>query len=72
MNFRILKKPRGYIVEKEISYWTLFGLKYKWVTYIKSSGLDCPWHHSTYEFAMKSLLEEVKIQTIKNANFSIP
>lgn len=63
MNFRIVKKPRGYIVEKEISYWTLFGLKYKWITYIKSAGLDCPWHHSTYEFAMKSLLIEVEKET---------
>ena len=65
MYFRIVKKPRGYIVEKQISYWSLFGLRRKWITYIKSAGLDCAWHHSTYEFAMKSLLMEVEMETYK-------
>ncbi len=65
MSFRIVKKPRGFIVEKEIAYWTLLGIKYKWITFIKSSGLDCAWYHSTYEFAMKSLLMEIEKETYK-------
>ena len=66
MNFRIKKKPKGFIVEKEIAIWSLFGLKYKWIPYIKSSGLDCAWHHSTYDFAMINLLDEIKKETYKN------
>ncbi len=66
MNFRIVKKPKGFVVEKKIAIWTLFGLKYKWIAYIKSAGLDCAWHHSTYEFAMMSLLDEIKKETYKN------
>ena len=65
MSFRIIKKPKGYIVETNIKKWTLFGLKEKWIPYVKSSGLDCAWHHSTYEFAMMSLLDEVKKETYK-------
>ena len=67
--YRILKKPKGYIVEVECIKWTLFGLKKKWIPFILTSGLDCAWHHSTYDFAMSSLLKEIEIQTIKNANF---
>jgi len=66
MNFRIIKKQKGFIVEKEIAYWTLFGLKYKWIPYIKSAGLDCAWHHKTYEFAMMNLIDEVKKETYKS------
>jgi len=69
MNFRILKKPKGFIVEVEVIKWTLFGLKKEWKPFVKSAGLDCAWHHKTYDFAMMNLLYEVKIQTIKNANF---
>jgi len=69
MNFRIIKKPRGYIVEVETVKWSLFGLKKEWKPFIKSSGMDCAWHHKTYEFAMMNLLDEVRYKTIKNANF---
>jgi hypothetical protein len=71
MNFRILKKAKGYIVEIEIVKWSLFGLKKEWKPFIKSAGLDCTWHHSTYDFAMMNLLDKVKNQTIKNNNFSL-
>ena len=58
--FRIVKKSRGYIVEFQVSKWTLFGLKKVWKPYVKSSGLDCAWHHSSYEFALHNLLREIK------------
>ena len=68
MNFRILKKPKGFIVEVEVVIWTLFGLKKRWKPFVKSAGLDCAWHHKTYEFAMMNLLDEVKKQTFENSN----
>ncbi len=67
--YRILKKAKGYIVEVEDIKWSLFGLKKKWKPFVLSSGLEIAWHHHNYEFAMTSLLDEVEMQTIKNANF---
>lgn len=57
--FRILKKTRGYIVEVEVSKWTLFGLKKVWRPYVKSSGLNCAWHHKSHEKALESLHYQV-------------
>jgi len=62
MKFRILKKPRGYIVEVEKS---MFSFKY-WEPLIKSAGLDCAWHHSTYEYALMNLFDEIKKQLKEN------
>jgi len=70
MNFRILKEKKGYIVQVEQVSWTLFGLKKRWIPFVKSAGLDCAWHHKTFDFAMMNLLDEVKKQTIKNARFN--
>jgi hypothetical protein len=61
--FRIVKKPKGYIVEVCVSKWYFFGLKKVWKPYVKSAGLDCAWHHSTYDFALKNLLQQVKNET---------
>ncbi len=69
MNFRIIKKPKGYIVEYLDIKWSLFGLKKQWKPFVKTSGLDCAWHHSKFEYAMMNLLNEVEKQTIKNNNF---
>ena len=60
MSFRIIKKPRGFIVEVLIIKWSLFGLKKEWKPFVKSSGLDCAWHHKTYELAMINLIKEIK------------
>ena len=68
MKFRILKKPRGYIVEVEELYF--MGLKRRWVPFVKSAGLECAWHHKTYNYAMNNLLFEVETQTIKNSRFN--
>jgi len=67
-NFRILKKPRGYIVEVEELYF--MRLKRRWVPFVKSAGLECAWHHKTYNYAMNNLLFEVETQTIKNSRFN--
>lgn len=67
--YRILKKERGYIVEVEDARWSLFGLRKKWKPFILSAGLECAWHHKTYNFAMASLLDKIEIETLKNANF---
>jgi hypothetical protein len=63
INLRIRKQARGYVVEYLDIKWSLFGLKKKWKPFVKSAGLDCAWHHSTYDFAMMNLLNEVKKQT---------
>lgn len=69
MKYRILKKERGYIVEVEDVKWSLFGLKKEWKPFVMSAGLECAWHHKTYNFAMASLLDKIEIDTMKNANF---
>jgi hypothetical protein len=58
--FRINKKPRGYIVEVCVSKWYFFGLKKVWKPYITSAGLDCAWHHQSYEHALINLIDKVK------------
>ena len=68
MKFRILKKPKGYIVEVEETKWTIFGLKNQWVPFVKSAGLDCAWNHSTYEFSLMNLFDEIKKQLNENHN----
>jgi hypothetical protein len=70
MNFRILKKPKGYIVEVEVVKWSLFGLKKQWQPFIKTSGSGFVWYHKTYDYAMMNLLDEIKWQTIKNAKIT--
>lgn len=40
MDFRIINTDKGYLVEKRIAKWSLLGLKYKWIPFVKSFGLD--------------------------------
>ena len=65
MPFRIVKKAKGFIVEHEVSKWTLFGIKKIWKPYVLSSGLDCAWHHKTFDFAMMNLIQQIKDETTK-------
>jgi len=53
-------KHEMFIVEKENYKWTLFGLKKEWKPYITVSGIDEVWHHSTYEYAIMNLVDQVK------------
>lgn len=62
--FRIVKKYKGYIVEVQEVKWSLFGLKTKWIPFIKTSGLDECWHHSNKENALLNLLNKIKNEII--------
>ena len=65
--FRIKKYPKGYVVEiLIIERKFLFFKTKKWVHYISVTGIDrLPWYHSTFDFAMMSLLDKVKEETLK-------
>jgi len=63
--FRIVKKPKGYIVEVQDLTWSLFGMKLKWIPFVKTSGMDECWHHSNQLLALQNLLEELKNEVIK-------
>jgi hypothetical protein len=64
--FRITKNNIGYIVEIQVSKWTLFGLKKEWTPYVKSSGMNCAWHHKSYEMAVMNFKSEVTNLLQKN------
>lgn len=69
--FRISKINNSYIVEVQVSKWTLFGLKKVWKPYVKSSGLDCAWHHSSYEYAVMNFKSEVLKDLESNTPFDL-
>jgi len=61
---RIRKVTGGkFVVEVLVSRWSLFGLRKKWIPYVKSAGLDCAWKHSSYDMALmnykKEMLDEI-------------
>jgi hypothetical protein len=60
MNFRIRKKPQGYIVEELDIRWSIFGFIKIWKPYVKSAGLDCTWHHSSYEHTENNLIKQLQ------------
>ena len=53
-----------FIVEILIYKWTFRGLKKEWKPYIKVSGMNEVWHHSSYDFAMLNLLDQIKRDVI--------
>jgi hypothetical protein len=59
--YRITKTFQGYIVEVEQMTWSLFGLKQKWIPYIKTAGMDYCWPFCSYELALSELLRKLKI-----------
>ena len=60
-DFRIVRSQEGFLVEKQIVKWTLFGLKKKWIHFISYSGLsDCPYYFKTFDSALENMLKEVK------------
>ena len=62
MNYRIKKYEQGYVVEVEKGI-----MLKRWVCLIKSAGLDVPWFHSSYQFALDSLIQYVSENAIKNS-----
>ena len=67
MNYRIKRYKKGFVVEVQKKRW--YGKKY-WTHFISVSGISSePWFHSSYEYAEKNLLNEIKWQTIKNSKY---
>lgn len=65
MKFRIKHYSKGWVVEIQKTKW--YGKKY-WIHFISVAGIaSMPWYHSTPEFAMDSLIYEIKRQTINNS-----
>ena len=62
--FRIVKESKGWIVEVEQTTNYILFKVYKWVPYVKTSGMDCVWHHSEYKYAEMNLHDRVKKDTI--------
>lgn len=70
-NFRIREtaylngRKTAYIIEVQEVKWSLFGLKTKWVTYIKA-GVEGAWLFSTYDFALNELILQIRRDVISN------
>lgn len=69
--FRIIKIDRSYIVEVQVSRWTLFGLKKEWKPYVKPFGMNCAWHHKTYEAALINFQDHAISDIESNTEFGI-
>lgn len=69
--FRIIKEPRGFVVEVKSYKWTLFGLKEVWKPYVLTSGMDCAWHHKTGEYALMNFKKQTYWELLDNTDFQI-
>ena len=58
--FRIIETNKGWIVEKKVKhlFWS------NWKPFVKTSGMDCAWHHSSFEYALMNLKSQVEKETI--------
>ena len=63
--YRITEKPKGWVVEKQISIWSLFGIKKKWTPFVKTSGMDCCWNHSSRKHALINLRSHIDKSDVK-------
>lgn len=65
-NFRIIRYPRGYVVEIQKEKGWLVKRKY-WTHYISVSGIASePWYFSSEDAAMDSLLRKIKWNALEN------
>jgi len=65
MKFRIKEYLKGLVVEIQKTTW--YGKKY-WTHFISVAGIESmPWYHGSYEFAMTSLLSEIRVETNRNS-----
>ncbi|WP_299129363.1 hypothetical protein [uncultured Winogradskyella sp.] len=64
--FRIVKKPRGWIVERQVFKYNFLGLHFwkVWRPFVKTSGMDCAWHHADQDYALMNLYHEINKQLI--------
>ena len=66
--FRIKKHRKGWVVEIQKTKW--YGKKY-WTHFVSVSGISSQaWYFSTYDNAMKGLIDEVKFQAMRNQRHS--
>ena len=68
MKFRIKKYNKGYVVEiQKVKNYLIFKRNY-WTHYISVAGIsEMPWYHKTEDYAMMSLLDKIKWNTIANS-----
>jgi len=60
MNYRIKETNNGWIVQHQVSRWSLFGMKTGWETFITYRGTNTPFIYETRERAINGLLNEIK------------
>lgn len=64
--YRIKKYKNGWVVEQKHKTW--YGKVY-WKYCISVAGIDSqPWHHSTFDCAMRNLYDLVREQTYENSD----
>lgn len=64
--YRIKRYPRGWVVEQKHKTWT--GKTY-WKHCISVAGIDSlPWYHTSYDFALESLINKIKEDTAENSD----
>jgi len=65
LNIRIMRHTQGWVVEIQKRKW--YGKKY-WTHIVSVSGIESmPWYHSTFDYAMASLKDEIGWQTLRNS-----
>ena len=62
--FRIREFKDKYYVEVLSFKWTLFGIKKKWMPFVKYSGLDDIYPHSSYHSAYDNMITEIRRKLI--------
>lgn len=60
MNYRIKETNKGWIVQQQVSRWSLFGMKTGWKTFITYWGHPEPFPYQTKERAINGLMNEIK------------
>ena len=63
--YRITKVYKGWIVERLEFKYNFFGLHFfkVWKPYVKTFGIDDFWYHSTKEYAIMGLKDQVENDT---------
>ena len=70
MNIRIRETTTGFVVEEKVTRWTLFGLRYKWIPYVKTTGMEIAWTHKNYFNAINNAVDKV-IKELKETTINL-
>jgi hypothetical protein len=65
MKIRLKEYNKGWVVEYKKAYWSIFGLKYKWIPCVKSSITGEP-HYSSLPKSARNLLFKKMEFDLKN------